>query len=148
MAETNAQIDVSDKDKRDESAGTAPVTIKGTKKAVAAAKSAIMAISSAVDDETTVTVQIEPKFHRTIIGGGGAGLKNLLARVGAPSEQAGLVRLYVIFSLTFSHKLNYVVVPKVVMRLRFVVSGPSLRRSKRSLRGSSLACASEWFLVL
>jgi predicted PilT family ATPase len=96
MAETSAHIDVSDKDKRDESAGTAPVTIKGTKKAVAAAKSAIMAIASAVDEETTVTVHIETKFHRTIIGGGGVGLKNLLARVGAPSdpkEQAGLVRL-------------------------------------------------------
>lgn len=98
MAETGAHIDVSDKDKRDEAAGTAPITIKGTKKAVAAAKTAITAIAKEVDDETTVTVHVESKFHRTIIGGGGVGLKNLLARVGAPSdpkEQAGLVKLCV-----------------------------------------------------
>ncbi|KIM31115.1 hypothetical protein M408DRAFT_327405 [Serendipita vermifera MAFF 305830] len=99
MAETEAHIDVNDgnKDKtkdKDESA-TAPITIRGTKKAVAAAKAAVMAIANAVDDETSVVVHIEPKFHRTVIGGGGVGLKNLLARVGAPSdpkEQAGLVK--------------------------------------------------------
>ncbi|KAG8835486.1 hypothetical protein FRC18_000438 [Serendipita sp. 400] len=97
MSETGAHIDVGDKDRpkdRDEGATTA-VTIKGTKKAVAAAKSAVMAIAAAVDDESTVVLHIEPKFHRTIIGGGGVGLRNLLARVGAPSdpkEQVGLVR--------------------------------------------------------
>lgn len=100
MAETDVHIDVNDgnKDKgkdRDES-GTVPITIRGNKKAVATAKAAVMAIANAVDDETSVVVHVEPKFHRTIIGGGGVGLKNLLARVGAPSdpkEQAGLVRL-------------------------------------------------------
>lgn len=102
MADTGAHIDVNDgnkdKDKTRDKDETAAIIIKGTKKAVAAAKTAVMAIANAVDDETTVTVKIEPKFHRTIIGGGGVGLRNLLARVGAPSdskEQAGLVRLYV-----------------------------------------------------
>ncbi|KAG8805767.1 hypothetical protein FRC17_005346, partial [Serendipita sp. 399] len=97
MSETGAHIDVGDKDRQKdkEDGSTIAVTIKGTKKAVAAAKSAVLAIAAAVDDETTVVLHIEPKFHRTIIGGGGVGLRNLLARVGAPSdpkEQVGLVR--------------------------------------------------------
>jgi hypothetical protein len=120
MAETGAHVDVNDgnKDKskeRDES-GTAPVTIRGTKKAVAAAKAAVMAIANAVDDETSVVVHVEPKFHRTVIGGGGVGLKNLLARVGAPSdpkEQAGLVRLSVVSFPTSRLKLIHVLARKV-----------------------------------
>lgn len=100
MQETNTHIDVNDGNrggsKEKDETGTAQITIKGTKKAVAAAKTAVLAISKEVDDETTVVIHIEPKFHRTIIGGGGVGLRNLLARVGAPSdprEQAVLVRL-------------------------------------------------------
>jgi hypothetical protein len=98
MADTGVHIDVNDgpKDKTKDKDEPATVTIKGTKKAVAAAKAAVMVIANAVDDEATVVVKIEAKFHRTIIGGGGVGLRNLLARVGAPSdpkEQAGLIRL-------------------------------------------------------
>jgi predicted PilT family ATPase len=100
MADTGAHVDVNDgnkdKSKGSDESGTAPIAIRGTKKAVAAAKTAIMAIANAVDDEITVVLHIEPKFHRTIIGGGGVGLKNLLARVGAPAdpkEQAGLIKL-------------------------------------------------------
>lgn len=92
-ADSGAHIDVT-KDDPD----TSTITLRGTKKACAAAKTAILAIADSVEDETTVTLKIEPKFHRTIIGGGGVGLKNLLARVGGstdPREQAGLVRLYV-----------------------------------------------------
>ena len=99
-ADSSAHIDVV-KDDSD----TATVTLRGTKKACAVAKAAIVAIADSVEDEALVTVKIEPKFHRTIIGGGGIGLKNLLARVGGPTdprEQAGLVRLYV-SRLNLSH---------------------------------------------
>jgi len=102
MTETGAHVDVSDGNKekdrwqeKDES-GVVPITIRGSKKAVAAAKAAVMAIASVVDDEISVVVHVEPKYHKTIIGSGGFGLKNLLARVGVPGdskEQAGLVRL-------------------------------------------------------
>jgi predicted PilT family ATPase len=99
-ADSGAHIDVA-KDDSD----TATITLRGTKKACAAAKVAILAIADSVEDEVLVTIKVEPKFHRTIIGGGGVGLKNLLARVGGPTdprEQAGLVRLYVCQS-----KLSY-----------------------------------------
>jgi predicted PilT family ATPase len=91
--DSGAHIDVAKDD-----SGTTTITLRGTKKACATAKTAILAIADSVEDEVSVTIKIEPKFHRTIIGGGGVGLKNLLVRVGGPTdprEQAGLVRLYV-----------------------------------------------------
>ncbi|KAL0577627.1 hypothetical protein V5O48_004352 [Marasmius crinis-equi] len=88
---TDAAIDV---DKSDDAAVT-NITVRGTKKAVAAAKTAILAIASQVSDEVTVTVTVENKFHRTLIGAGGQGLKDLVSRVGGPTDSrllAGLIR--------------------------------------------------------
>ncbi|KAF7315462.1 hypothetical protein MIND_00061100 [Mycena indigotica] len=89
---TDAQIDV---DKSSEDSATTNITVRGTKKAIAAAKAAILAISDAVTEETTVTVSVESKFHRTLIGAGGQGLKDIVTRCGGPSDpklQAGLIR--------------------------------------------------------
>lgn len=85
-----------DVDKAEDGGANTNITLRGTKKAVAAAKAAILAISDQVAEETTATVTVESKFHRTIIGAGGQGLKELVARCGGPSDpklQAGLIRL-------------------------------------------------------
>lgn len=91
---TDAQIDV---DKATEDGGSVTnITVRGTKKAVAAAKSAILAIADQVAEEITVVVAVESKFHRTLIGPGGQGLKELVTRCDGPSDsklQAGLIRL-------------------------------------------------------
>lgn len=90
---TNTQIDV---EKNSEE--SANITIRGTKAAIAEAKADILRISDAVTEETSVSVTIENKYHRSLIGAGGQGLKDLIARCGGPSDskaQAGLVRLYV-----------------------------------------------------
>ena len=92
---TNAQIDV---DKSEDSSAITHITVRGTKEAVTAAKAAILQISEQVADEITTSVIIESKFHRSIIGAGGQGLKDLISRCGGPSEsklQAGLIKLYV-----------------------------------------------------
>ncbi|KAG1734692.1 uncharacterized protein EDB91DRAFT_1146341 [Suillus paluster] len=91
--DTGAQIDV---DKTNDGNGTVTqITVRGTKEAINAAKSAILAIADQVGEETTASLVIETKFHRTIIGAGGQGLKDLIIRCGGPSDtklQAGLVR--------------------------------------------------------
>ena len=90
---TGAQIDF---EKNEESGPTTAVTLRGTKGAIAAAKTAILAIADQVTEETTVNLTIESKFHRTIIGPGGQGLRDLIGRCGGPTDpklQAGLVRL-------------------------------------------------------
>lgn len=91
--DTGAQIDV---DKADDSDALTHIQVRGTKAAINAAKTAILAISDQVGEETTDSVYIDNKFHRTIIGAGGQGLKDLVQRCGGPSDpklQAGLIRL-------------------------------------------------------
>ncbi|ESK96594.1 hypothetical protein Moror_6814 [Moniliophthora roreri MCA 2997] len=88
---TDAQIDV---DKSDDSAVT-NVTVRGTKKAVNAAKAAILAIAEQVTEEVTVTIQVENRFHRSLIGAGGKGLQELVQKCGGPTDArqlAGLIR--------------------------------------------------------
>lgn len=89
---TDTQIDV---DKADDNAVT-NISIRGGKKAIAEAKASILAIAEQVAEETTATVEIPNKFHRGLIGAGGQGLKELVARCGGPTDpkaQAGLIRL-------------------------------------------------------
>ena len=93
---TGAQIEV---DKTSDGNGSVThITVRGTKEAINAAKTSILAIADQVGEETTVSLFIETKFHRAIIGAGGQGLKELIIRCGGPSDpklQAGLIRLYV-----------------------------------------------------
>ena len=99
--QTDAQIDI-DKGSEENSASTT-ITLRGTKKAIAGAKTAILAISDQVVDEITVSVTVESKYHRNIIGAGGQGLKDLIAKCGGPTDSklhAGLIRLY--FRFPFS----------------------------------------------
>ncbi|CAE6430764.1 unnamed protein product [Rhizoctonia solani] len=91
--DTNTQIDVEKADTYDSKVETS-ITVRGTKAAIADAKKRILAIASEVGEETTVTVNIESRFHRNLIGAGGQGLRDLVAKVGGPSEpkaQAGLI---------------------------------------------------------
>lgn len=89
---TDAQIDV---DKASDDASVTNITIRGTKKAIAAAKTAILTISDSIAEEVTIVVPIEHKYHRHLIGPGGQALKELVSRCGAnpdPKVLAGLIR--------------------------------------------------------
>jgi len=93
--DTDAAIDL---DKAEDGSG-ATITCRGSKKAIASAKAAIQSIVDQVGKEVTEVLTIENKFHRALIGGGGQGLRNLIARCGGPADsraQAGLVRLCVL----------------------------------------------------
>ncbi|THG99164.1 hypothetical protein EW145_g7314 [Phellinidium pouzarii] len=90
--ETGAQIDV---DRSSDDSQSTNITCRGTKKAIAAAKATIVAIADQVDQELTVSLTIERRFHRTIIGAGGQGLRDLVTRCGGPTDpkqQASLIR--------------------------------------------------------
>ncbi|KAK4684762.1 hypothetical protein P7C73_g5402, partial [Tremellales sp. Uapishka_1] len=89
--ETGAQIDI-DKSASQEAKTT--VTVRGDKKAIAAAKAAILAVAEQVGDELQTTVTIDPKYHRTLIGQGGQRLRDLVVSCGGPAEaykQNGLI---------------------------------------------------------
>lgn len=90
---TGAQIDI---DKSTDDSTVTNVSCRGTKQAIEEAKAAILEIAEQVHEEVTETITIENKFHRTLIGQGGHGLKELITRCGGPSDpkaQAGLIRL-------------------------------------------------------
>ena len=57
--ETGAQIDI---DKSGSEDGKTKVTVRGDKKAIAAAKTAILAVAEQVGDETTMAVMIDSKY--------------------------------------------------------------------------------------
>lgn len=87
---TGAQIDV---EKSFETEAT--VTVRGNKQGIKEAQAMILEIASTVPEETTVDMTIENRFHRSLIGAGGQGLKDLIVRCGGPTDpklQAGLVR--------------------------------------------------------
>ena len=91
--DTGAQIDIDQKDDKEKS-DKANITVRGDKKAIAAAKAAILEIAEELGDETTITVTIDPKYHRSLIGQGGQKLRDTIASVGGPAEgykQSGLV---------------------------------------------------------
>ena len=90
---TGAQIDV---DKSADDGAITNITCRGTKQAIQEAKAAILAIAEQVHEEVNETMHIENRFHRTLIGQGGQGLRELIARCDGPADskaQAGLVRL-------------------------------------------------------
>lgn len=90
---TGTQIDV---DKANEDGSITNISVRGTKGAIAEARAAILEIAEQVAEETTDSIVIENRFHRTLIGAGGQGLKELIAKVGGPTDpkvQAGLIRL-------------------------------------------------------
>ena len=91
--DTGAQIDI---DRATDDNAMTNVSVRGTKEAIGAAKTAILEIAEQVGEEATASLVIETKFHRAIIGAGGQSLKDLIVRCGGPTDsrlQAGLVRL-------------------------------------------------------
>lgn len=74
----------------------ATITVRGTKQGIKEAQALILEIASSVPEETTVDITVESRFHRSLIGAGGQGLKDLIVRCGGPTDpkiQAGLIRL-------------------------------------------------------
>jgi polyribonucleotide nucleotidyltransferase len=73
------------------------ITIHGNKINIAEAKASILEIAESVPEEKSDSVIIETQFHRTLIGAGGQGLRDIIVRAGGPDDprlHVGLVRLY------------------------------------------------------
>lgn len=82
--ESEAQVDVDRED--NEKDGTTSIKIRGTKKAIAAAKKAIEAISSEVDAEQVYTLTIASEHHGILIGPQGSNIRDLIIKAGGPED--------------------------------------------------------------
>lgn len=90
--ETGAEIDI---DREGDDKEKATVTVRGDKKAITAAKAAVLELVERVAEEVNISITIEPEYHRSIIGQGGRKLRDLIAAAGGPKEakeQTGLVQ--------------------------------------------------------
>lgn len=90
--ETGAEIDI-DREGGDKDKTT--VTVRGDKKAITAAKAAVLELVERIAEEVNVSVTIEQQYHSSIIGQGGRKLRDLIAAAGGPkeaNEQTGLVQ--------------------------------------------------------
>ncbi len=82
--ESEAQVDVDRQD--NEKDGTTQIKIRGTKKALAAARKAIEAIASEVDAEEVYTLTIAPEHHGILIGPQGSNIRDLIIKAGGPED--------------------------------------------------------------
>ncbi|KAI9709655.1 MAG: hypothetical protein M1812_007633 [Candelaria pacifica] len=90
---TGAQIDVpSLRDNLDPS-GRAEIRLKGTKKQVEEAKTMLEQRAKAFDDTIVKTIQVDKKFHKAIIGGGGSNLRDIVIKAGGPDDRRELARM-------------------------------------------------------
>jgi len=87
---TDAQIDV---DKSSDDSAVANITVRGTKKGIAEAKASILAIAAQIAEEVNDSLTIEQKYHRSLIGAGGQGLKDLVSRCGFDYDSKSLAAL-------------------------------------------------------
>ncbi|KAE8147390.1 hypothetical protein BDV25DRAFT_160484 [Aspergillus avenaceus] len=85
-ADTGARIDVPGADDVPDASGRVQIKVKGTKKQVEEAKKILQQRSSEFDATVTKTIEVEKKYHKSLIGGGGANIRKIVADAGGPTD--------------------------------------------------------------
>ncbi|CAD6974475.1 unnamed protein product [Tilletia controversa] len=83
--DTDAQIDI-DRETETSKDGTVQIKVRGTKKAIAAAKAAILELAAEAEDEATFKLDIPASAHGELIGPGGSAIRDLVIRCGGPED--------------------------------------------------------------
>jgi rRNA processing protein Krr1/Pno1 len=92
--QTGCSIDMPKKEDVDVSnSGRAEVRLKGTKQQVEAAKKLIQERAKTFDDTVSVSVDVDPKFYKTIIGPSGATLYKIVLDAGGPDDRRAMNRI-------------------------------------------------------
>ncbi|KAL4955968.1 hypothetical protein BDW69DRAFT_159586 [Aspergillus filifer] len=86
--ETGAQIDVPGVNDAPDASGRVEIKIKGTKAQVAEAKKVLQQRSSEFDATVTKSINVHKKHHKSLIGGGGANIRKLVADAGGPTDSS------------------------------------------------------------
>lgn len=91
--ETGCQIDVPGAREGADPSGRAEIKLKGTKKQVEEAKKILLQRAKVFDDTVIETLEVDRKFHRTLIGGSGANIRNIVTSAGGPDNARELARM-------------------------------------------------------
>ena len=91
--ETGCQIDVPGARDGADPSGRAEIKLKGTKKAVEAAKKVLQERAREFDDTIVETLEVDRKHHRNLIGGSGANIRSIVTSAGGPDNSRDLARM-------------------------------------------------------
>ncbi len=91
--ETGCQIDVPGAREGADPSGRAEIRLKGTKKAVEEAKKILQQRAKVFDDTVVETLEVDRKYHRTLIGGSGANIRSIVTSAGGPDNARELARM-------------------------------------------------------
>ncbi|KAL2861325.1 hypothetical protein BJX68DRAFT_2057 [Aspergillus pseudodeflectus] len=87
-ADTGAQIDVPGVNDAPDASGRVEIKIKGTKKQVEEARKVLLKRSSEFDATVTKSIEVDKKYHKSLIGGGGANIRKIVAEAGGPTDSS------------------------------------------------------------
>ncbi|PWY70987.1 KH domain-containing protein [Aspergillus heteromorphus CBS 117.55] len=85
-ADTSAQIDVPGVNDAPDDSGRVQIKIRGTKQQVEEAKKILLQRSGAFDSIVTKTIEVDKKYHKSLIGSGGANIRKIVADAGGPTD--------------------------------------------------------------
>ncbi|KGO42983.1 K Homology domain, type 1 [Penicillium expansum] len=85
-ADTGAQIDVPSANDAPDASGRVEIRVKGTKQQVAEAKKILQQRASEFDATVVKTIEVEKKYHKALIGGGGANIRKIVTEAGGPTD--------------------------------------------------------------
>lgn len=91
--ETGCQIDVPGAREGVDPSGRAEIKLKGTKKQVEEAKKILQQRAKVFDDTVIETLDVDRKHHRTLIGGSGANIRQIVTSAGGPDNARELARM-------------------------------------------------------
>ncbi|CAG8712684.1 13950_t:CDS:2, partial [Cetraspora pellucida] len=95
--ETKTRIDLGQAEPSDDDPNqqVVNVVVYGTKSDIKKAKELILGIVKEFENQTTITMNIDPQYHKYLIGPAGSRIREIVAKVGVPDEksgQAGIVK--------------------------------------------------------
>ncbi|KAJ6160894.1 K Homology domain type 1 [Penicillium chermesinum] len=85
-ADTGAQIDVPSANDAPDASGRVQIRVKGTKQQVAEAKKILQQRASEFDATVTKSIEVDKKYHKALIGGGGANIRKIVVDAGGPND--------------------------------------------------------------
>ena len=88
-----ARIDVSPRCENETESSLITIKVEGTEVFVKKAIKEISSLRDEVKGETTQTLIIDPKFHKTLIGHGGRNIQKLIIDAGGPEDRSAQARL-------------------------------------------------------
>ncbi|OGE48881.1 hypothetical protein PENARI_c025G06788 [Penicillium arizonense] len=85
-ADTGAQIDVPNANDAPDASGRVAIRVKGTKQQVAEAKKILQQRATEFDATVTKSIDVDKKYHKALIGGGGANIRKIVVDAGGPND--------------------------------------------------------------